>query len=300
MELGERARSFFAELQEEICRELERIDGKARFGEDRWSHASGREGETGGGLTRVIDDGDVFEKGAVNFSAVQGQLPERLAARLEVPAQPFSAAGLSLVIHPRSPMVPTVHMNVRHLTLRGANGGKAWFGGGTDLTPYYLFEEDAVHFHRCLKEACDRHEVADHSRFKKACDEYFHLKHRGEGRGAGGIFFDYLEDDLEAVFEFVQDVGRVFLKSYVPIVRRRLDEPWSDRERDWQLHRRGRYVEFNLIYDRGTLFGLETGGRTESILVSLPPLVRWTHGHQPPGPREQALLKILRRPVDWV
>jgi len=292
--LAERARRFFIELQDEICGKLEELDGEARFSEDRWDHA-----EAGGGLTRVLQDGAVFEKGAVNFSSVSGRLSGRLAARLGVPELPFSAAGLSLVVHPRSPMAPTAHMNVRHLTLHG-EGGKAWFGGGTDLTPYYLFKEDAVHFHRCLREVCDRHPVADYARFKRACDEYFHLPHRGEARGVGGIFFDYMERDLEAVFAFVQDVGRVFPTSYLPIVSRRLAEAWSDPERAWQLHRRGRYVEFNLIYDRGTLFGLETGGRAESILVSLPPAVRWTYGYDPPGPREAELLAVLRTPVEWL
>ncbi len=298
MPVGEAARRFFSELQRQICRELEAIDGEAVFGEDPWRH--GPEGESGGGLTRVLVDGGVFEKAAVNFSAVEGDLPERLAARLGVPARPFKATGLSLVLHPRSPMVPTAHMNVRYLSLGGEGEARSWFGGGTDLTPYYLFEEDAVHFHRCLKEVCDRHDVADYRRFKKACDEYFHLAHRDEARGVGGIFFDYLADDLDAVFGFVQEVGRVFLPSYLPIVRRRIDEPWSEREREWQLVRRGRYVEFNLIHDRGTLFGLETRGRTESILVSLPPAVRWAYGHEPPGEREESLLKVLREPVDWV
>lgn len=300
MPTGEAARRFFNELQQEICRELEAIDGGAAFGEDRWRHGPGPAGESGGGLTRVLADGGVFEKAAVNFSAVEGRLPERLAAKLGVPARPFSATGLSLVLHPRSPMVPTAHMNVRYLSLQGDGEARSWFGGGTDLTPYYLFEEDAIHFHRCLKEVCDRHDVADYRRFKKACDEYFHLAHRNEARGVGGIFFDYLADDLDAVFGFVQEVGRVFLPAYLPIVRRRIEEPWSEREREWQLHRRGRYVEFNLIQDRGTLFGLETRGRTESILVSLPPMVRWAYGHEPPGEREEALLAVLRNPVDWV
>jgi len=291
-----RTREFFSELQDEICERLEQLEGRKRFVEDRWSHEAGSD-SGGGGRSRVLAGGALIEKAGVNLADVRGMLTERLAARLNVEPQPFSATGISLVIHPLSPMVPTVHMNLRYIELRD----RAWFGGGADLTPYYLYEEDATQFHAVLKAACDRHPVADHARFKKWCDEYFRNEHRDEARGIGGLFFDYLAEESEATFAFVQDLGRAFLDAYPPIVERRRDEPWWDRERDWQLIRRGRYVEFNLIHDRGTLFGLETKGRTESILMSLPPMVRWEYEHYPePGSREAALLDVLRSPCDWV
>jgi len=295
MGLHERACDLFAELQDAICDKLEETDGKAKFREDRWKY---RDGDDGGGRTRVIEGGRIFEKGGVSLADVQGTLSERLASRLNVEPQPFRAAGISLVIHPLSPLVPTVHMNLRHIRL---GDGTAWFGGGADLTPYYLFDEDARHFHNTWRTVCERHESADYPRFKKWCDEYFRIAHREEARGVGGIFFDYLKQDPQQVYSFVEDAGRHFLEAYVPIVERRAGEPWWDRERSWQLIRRGRYVEFNLVYDRGTLFGLETHGRTESILMSLPPLVRWTYDHRPePDSREAALLEALRTPRDWV
>jgi len=297
MGLHERARDLFAELQDVICDKLEETDGKAKFREDRWDYRQGDDG-SGGGRTRVIADGRVFEKGGVNLADVRGRLSERLADRLNVEPQPFRAAGISLVIHPLSPLVPTVHMNLRHLQLED---GTAWFGGGADLTPYYLFEEDARHFHHTWRTVCERHGTDYYPRFKKWCDEYFYIPHRDEARGVGGIFFDDLKEDPLEVYAFVEDAGRHFLEAYLPIVERRADEPWSDRERSWQLVRRGRYVEFNLVHDRGTLFGLETHGRTESILMSLPPLVRWTYDHRPePDSREAALLEVLRTPRDWV
>ena len=292
--MKDKARQLFAGLQDEICGGLEALDGKARFREDRWEHAAG----SGGGVTRVLAGGDVFEKGGVNLSAVGGELSGKLAERLNVPKQPFFATGVSLVLHPVSPMIPTVHMNVRYLEMLGTD--RAWFGGGADLTPYYLFAEDAAHFHRRFKSACDRHDPDYYPSFKRSCDEYFYLAHRREARGIGGIFFDYLDRDLDRVFELVADVGREFLPAYGPIVERRLGEPWSEGERGWQLIRRGRYVEFNLIHDRGTLFGLETGGRTESILMSLPPVVHWAYDHHPEaGSREAELLEALRHPSDW-
>jgi len=295
MALHERARDLFAELQDAICNKLEETDGKAKFREDRWKH---RDGDDGGGRTRVIEGGHIFEKGGVNLADVQGTFSQRLADRLEVEPQPFRATGISLVIHPLSPLVPTVHMNLRHIQL---GDGTAWFGGGADLTPYYLFEEDARHFHHTWRTVCERHEPADYKRFKNWCDEYFRIPHREETRGVGGIFFDYLKEDPQQVYAFVEDAGRHFLEAYVPIVERRAAESWWDRERSWQLVRRGRYVEFNLVYDRGTLFGLETQGRTESILMSLPPMVRWTYDQRPePGSREAALLEVLRTPRDWV
>jgi coproporphyrinogen III oxidase len=300
MRLETRARDLFAELQNRICEALEKLDGKARFHEDRWDHRPGEGESGGGGITRVIAGGKVFEKAGVNLADVRGTLSERLAQRLKVSPQPFGATGISLVVHPLSPMVPTVHMNLRHIRLLGPEGTE-WFGGGSDLTPYYLFEEDARHFHATWRDVCERHDAGYYPRFKEWCDEYFRIAHRGETRGVGGIFFDYLKDDLERVFRFVEDAGRNFLEAYAPIVERRLPEKWGDRERAWQLHRRGRYVEFNLVYDRGTLFGLETQGRTESILMSLPPLVRWSYDHQPEaGSPEQTLLEVLRKPREWV
>ena len=299
--LETRARDLFAELQDQICEALEGLDGVAKFREDRWDHKQSDDEPDagGGGVTRVLTGGRVFEKAGVNLADVRGRLSERLAKGLNVEPQPFGATGISLVIHPLSPMVPTVHMNLRHIRLLGPEQ-TAWFGGGADLTPYYLYEEDARHFHTTWRSVCERHDPEYYPRFKKSCDEYFRIQHRDEARGIGGIFFDYLKDDLERVFRFVEDAGRNFVEAYTPIVERRVEEKWWDRERNWQLIRRGRYVEFNLVYDRGTLFGLETHGRTESILMSLPPLVRWNYDHQPvAGSREEALLQVLRKPREW-
>jgi coproporphyrinogen III oxidase len=297
MELKERARGFFAELQQELCSALQQLERRARFREDRWEYLPGQErGGRGGGVSRLISDGELLEKAGVNLADVHGTLTPALAERLKIAAQPFEATGLSVVIHPLSPMVPTAHMNLRYIQLRD----RAWFGGGADLTPYYLYEDDAAHFHRTWRAVCERHDAAYYPRFKQWCDEYFTLRHRGERRGIGGIFFDYLAGDLEQVLSFVQDAGRSFAGALLPIIERRRDEPWGDRERRWQLVRRGRYVEFNLIYDRGTLFGLETEARTESILMSLPPLVRWIYDHRPePGSREERLLEVLQRPREW-
>jgi coproporphyrinogen III oxidase len=287
----ERTENYFRELQERISSALSRLDG-ATFHEDHWTREGG-----GGGRTRVLENGGLFEKAGVNFSAVGGNLPEEFAAKIpRGTGTAFTAAGISLVLHPRSPMVPTVHANFRYLE----RGEAAWFGGGMDLTPYYPFAEDAQHFHRTLKSSCDRHDPEFYPKFKKWCDEYFFLKHRGETRGIGGVFFDYLEGDLEKHFTFVTDLGNSFLDAYVPIVQKRRDAAYEDRHRDYQLYRRGRYVEFNLLYDRGTIFGLETRGRTESILMSLPPLVRWVYNFTPePGSLEERNLEFFR-PRDWV
>lgn len=291
--LKSRASTFFKELQGRMCSTIEAVDGQKRFTVDRWSYPQG-----GGGETRVIEHGGVFEKGGVNFSEVRGRLNEKLAQRLKVESQAFLATGISLVLHPYNPMIPTVHFNLRYLALEN---GDSWFGGGTDLTPYYLNEEDAVHFHSTLKRVCDKHNPSYYSRFKKWCDEYFFVKHRQEARGIGGIFFDYLRDQPERTFAFVQDVGNAFLEAYNPIVKKRMKEPWGEPERQWQLHRRGRYAEFNLVYDRGTLFGLETEGRIESILMSLPPVVQWSYNLQPePGSREAKLVEVLGKPKDWI
>jgi coproporphyrinogen III oxidase len=305
--LRKRAGSFFSELQDDICVALEKLDGQARFREDLWTREEG-----GGGRTRVMEGGAVFEKAGVNFSEVQGTFDEAFAGRLPVgEGAEFFATGISLVLHPLNPFVPTVHANFRYLE-RGPSG---WFGGGSDLTPYYPYLEDALHFHQTLKQACDQFDPTFYPRFKKWCDEYFFIKHRNESRGVGGIFFDYLTGGsasrdiesssadasrLESIFQFVQGVSRAFLPAYLPIAERRIGEHYSEREREFQLIRRGRYVEFNLVYDRGTHFGLETRGRAESILMSLPPLVRWVYDYKPePGSREAQAWEFFR-PRDWL
>ena len=292
-----RMKRFCEALQHRICRSLERTDGEGAFTGDEWTRPEG-----GGGFSRVIENGRVFEKGGVNTSAVHGLLPERMAQVLGVAAQPFFATGISLVIHPRSPHVPTVHANFRYFAL-GENllePQDQWFGGGADLTPYYPVLEDAQHFHRVWKQVCDRHEVVEYARLKKACDDYFFLPHRGEARGVGGIFYDYLRGDAESCFFFTREAGRQFLESYLPIVHRRMDTPYGARERTYQELRRGRYVEFNLIYDRGTKFGLETGGRTESIFMSLPPRVRWQYDWRPEEDSAEARAREFFVPREWL
>ncbi len=290
--LAERVHAYFEQLQLRICTALEEIEQEARFTDDAWERTGG-----GGGLTRVMEGGRVFEKAGVNSSTVFGVLPSAIAAKMNVPPSEFFATGLSLVIHPRSPMIPTVHANYRYFQ---RSDGDAWFGGGSDLTPYYPFDDDIIHFHRTLKEACDRIDGEFFPRFKKSCDEYFYIPHRGEARGVGGIFFDYLRGEPEKHFDLVRSAGDVFLAAYLPIVERRMKETWGDPEREWQRIRRGRYVEFNLIYDRGTLFGLETQGRAESILMSLPPSVEWRYDVSPPGPLEARLVQLLKHPREWV
>jgi coproporphyrinogen III oxidase len=286
-----RVAEFFRHLQDQICSALEHVDAKGRFREDVWDREGG-----GGGRTRVLVEGGIFEKAGVNFSDVFGQMSEEFAVQLPGKGRDFTATGLSLVLHPRNPMVPTVHANFRYLT----KGDKEWFGGGCDLTPYYPYRDDIIHFHRTWRDICSRHPPpVDYLRFKKWCDEYFFLRHRGEARGVGGIFFDYLEGDIEQLFAFVRDCGQAFLDGYLPIVRNRQQEPYDEDQRRFQEYRRGRYVEFNLIYDRGTLFGLKTGGRIESILMSLPPVARWLYDyHVQPGSREAELYEYLK-PRDW-
>jgi coproporphyrinogen III oxidase len=292
MELPDRATTFFRELQDRICAALEKLDGRGRFREDAWMREGG-----GGGRTRVLEEGGVFEKAGVNWSDVAGELPEELADKMPGSGRAFRACGVSLVIHPRSPMVPTTHANFRCLT----KGEACWFGGGADLTPYYPYREDVIAFHQAWKNVCDRHDPTYYPRFKKWCDEYFYLPHRGEMRGVGGIFFDYLRGELlEEIFAFVQDAGNTVVPAYQAIVEKRRAEPYGENEREFQLWRRGRYVEFNLIYDRGTIFGLRTSGRVESILMSLPPLVRWKYAHEvAPGSREAELASYLH-PRDWL
>ncbi|HMP04396.1 MAG TPA: oxygen-dependent coproporphyrinogen oxidase [Gemmatales bacterium] len=287
----ERASQFFSQLQDEICSALAEWDGGAEFRTDGWERPGG-----GGGRTRVLAEGRLFEKAGVNVSTVFGELPEELAGTMPGSGRAFKATGVSLVLHPQSPLVPTVHANFRFL----AKGEAWWFGGGADLTPSYPFRDDVIHFHRTWRTVCQRHgPPIDYARFKTWCDEYFYLPHRGEARGVGGIFFDYLQGDFEPLFAFIQDAGRSFLAAYGPIVTRRRDLPWTEEQRRFQEVRRGRYAEFNLVHDRGTLFGLKTGGRIESVLMSLPPRVRWVYDFQPrPGSPEAELFEYLK-PRDW-
>jgi coproporphyrinogen III oxidase len=288
----QRVAALFRSVQGRLATALEELDGRGRFREDPWQRPGG-----GGGRTRVLSDGGVFEKAGVSFSEVHGEMAEELAAQVPGEGRQFTATGVSLVLHPSSPMVPTVHANFRFLT----KGSREWFGGGADLTPYYPYRDDAVHFHRVWKAVCTRHPPpVDYARFKKWCDDYFYLPHRKEARGVGGIFFDYLEGDFEQLLAFVEDCGEAFLEAYLPIARRRMDEPFTSEQRRFQEFRRGRYVEFNLLYDRGTLFGLKTDGRVESILMSLPPRVRWLYDYQPaPGSREAELTEYYLKPRDW-
>ncbi|NET37001.1 MAG: oxygen-dependent coproporphyrinogen oxidase [Cyanothece sp. SIO1E1] len=317
----EQVSSFLRGLQDEICQRLEQLDGTGKFLEDAWTRPDG-----GGGRSRVIREGAVFEQGGVNFSEVWGKdLPPSITAqRPEAAGHGFYATGTSMVLHPRNPHIPTVHLNYRYFEA----GPVWWFGGGIDLTPYYPFEEDVIHFHRTLKAACDRHHPAYYPAFKLWCDEYFYLKHRQETRGVGGLFFDYQDQQgtlyrgpnpdgmaatysnevgqlaprtWEQLFNFVKDCGQTFIPAYVPIAERCKAMEYCDRERDFQLYRRGRYVEFNLVYDRGTIFGLQTNGRTESILMSLPPMVRWEYDYKPePGTPEAALYETFLKPQDWI
>ena len=293
---------YIKNLQNTITSALEEIDGKSKFKEDIWIRPEG-----GGGHTRVIENGNVFEKGGVNISEVFGKLPESMQAYFGVKDADFFACGLSLVLHPKNPMVPTVHANWRYFEMYDSNGTMvdSWFGGGQDLTPYYLFEEDAKHFHKICKLACDKHNSLFYDTYKKRCDEYFWNSHRNEARGVGGLFFDYLKRtesmEMQDWYNFVTEIGDSFLEGYVPIVEKRKELPYSDTNRTWQEIRRGRYVEFNLVHDKGTLFGLKTNGRIESILMSLPPVVQWKYDHHPePGSEEEKLVEVLRNPKGWV
>ncbi len=300
--LFERSGAVFREAQESIVAALESLEMErdgVRFLRDEWSRDGSEGGPIlgGGGLTCVLEGGAVFEKAGVNFSAVRGEFTPDHAAQMPGEGLAFEACGISLVIHPRNPNVPTVHMNHRRLS-RGSSG---WFGGGADLTPYVLVEDDCRHFHSVLKGASDRHpEVADHAKLKAACDQYFYNAHRGEARGIGGTFFDHMSDKPEETFAFIRDSCGVFLQAYLPIVEKHVDTPYDEALKDWQRIRRGRYVEFNLIHDRGTTFGLKTGGRTESILMSLPPDVTWRYDHHPEeGSPEAALVEVLKNPRTW-
>lgn len=300
--MKEKFYSYIEDLQDKITSRIEEVDGKAVFKEDIWKREEG-----GGGRTRVIENGNVFEKGGVNISAVHGSLNPAMQKYFNVGDVDFFACGLSLVLHPFSPMVPTVHANWRYFEMYDKEGNTldSWFGGGQDLTPFYLFEEDAVHFHQICKKACDKHDLEFYSKFKKQCDTYFWNSHREEARGIGGLFFDYCkpseEKSIEDWFDYVTEVGNSFLEAYVPIVEKRKNISFSEEQKNWQKIRRGRYVEFNLVHDKGTLFGLKTNGRIESILMSLPPEVKWVYDHHPsPGSEEEKLVQVLKDPRDWV
>ncbi len=299
-------RDYLLLLQERICAALELEDGEARFVEDAWDRG-GEAGErhlAGGGRTRVLRGGAVFEQAGVNFSHVSGARlpPAATAARPELEGRRFEALGVSLVIHPNNPHVPTSHANVRFFTAeREGEAPVWWFGGGYDLTPYYPLREDIVHWHATARDACAPFGAEVYPRFKDWCDRYFFLRHREEARGVGGLFFDDLNEwGFERSFAFLRAVGDSYLDAYLPIVRRRQGQPWNERQRQFQLYRRGRYVEFNLVYDRGTLFGLQSGGRTESILMSLPPLVAWRYNWQPEPDSEEAYLYECLKPRDWL
>lgn len=296
----QRVKSFLLKLQDEICHTLEMVDGKGLFIEDEWQREGG-----GGGRTRVMTNGNVIEQGGVNFSHVFGtQLPtSATAARPELAGRSFQAMGVSLVIHPNNPYVPTSHANVRFFVAE-KEGEEAvwWFGGGFDLTPFYPYLEDVQHWHKIARNLCEPFGNSVYPQYKKWCDDYFYLKHRGETRGVGGLFFDDLnEQGFERSFEFMQAVGNGYLDAYVPIIEKRKAQTFGERERQFQLYRRGRYVEFNLVYDRGTLFGLQTGGRTESILMSMPPLARWEYAyHAQSNTPEAKLTEVFLKPTDWL
>jgi coproporphyrinogen III oxidase len=296
----ERVNSYLQRLQKTITGELQQIDARAEFETDTWQRDAG-----GGGRSMVLRDGAVFEQAGVNFSEVYGDnLPASATAhRPELAGRQFRAMGVSLVIHPDNPYIPTSHANVRFFVAE--KPGEApiwWFGGGFDLTPYYGFEEDCKHWHQIAKQACDPYGAERYADYKKWCDEYFHLKHRGEARGIGGLFFDDLnEPDFEQAFAFMRSVGDHYLPAYTPIVERHRNDTYGEREKKFQLYRRGRYVEFNLVYDRGTLFGLQSGGRTESILMSLPPVVNWRYNYQPEtGSAEAELTDYYLKARDWL
>lgn len=296
----DKIKQYLLKLQDNICQTLELVDGKGSFVEDNWQREQG-----GGGRTRVLTNGAVIEQGGVNFSHVHGGLlpASATAARPELAGRSFQALGVSLVIHPHSPKVPTTHANVRFFIAEKEGEEPVWwFGGGFDLTPYYPFEEDVIHWHQVANKLCRPFGEDFYPKYKKWCDDYFYLKHRNETRGVGGLFFDDLNSlGFNQSFKFMQAVGEGFLDAYVPIVEKRKELTFTPEERDFQLYRRGRYVEFNLVYDRGTLFGLQTGGRTESILMSMPPLARWQYDYKPsPGSKEDSLYKDYLHPREWV
>ncbi|KAB2332827.1 oxygen-dependent coproporphyrinogen oxidase [Bacillus mesophilum] len=288
----------FKNIQDDICQKIELLDGSARFHEDQWDRPGG-----GGGRARVIENGQVFEKGGVNFSHVYGALPETMSAGLNLPSgHEFLATGVSIIMHPVNPYVPIIHMNVRYFEM--SNGDK-WFGGGIDLTPIYIDEQQADYFHRSIKHLCDQHDSNYYPTFKEWADRYFYIKHRQETRGIGGIFFDRLRVDenttIEKLFDFVKDVGDSFVPIYSQLVEENQHKTYGEAEKEWQYVRRSRYAEFNLIYDRGTKFGLDTNGRIESIFMSLPPQAKWLYNYQvQPGSMEARTLSLLKKDVDWI
>lgn len=295
----EAVKNYLLGLQDSICDALSKEDGQS-FTEDSWERPGG-----GGGRSRVLEEGNLIEKGGVNFSHVfgDGLPPSATAARPELAGRSFQAMGVSLVIHPRNPYVPTSHANVRFFIAEKEGAEPVWwFGGGFDLTPYYGFEEDVIHWHQTSKLACEPFGEDIYPKYKKWCDDYFYLKHRNEPRGVGGLFFDDLNEwGFEKSFSFMQSVGNHYIDAYLPIIQKRRHHEFGERERDFQLYRRGRYVEFNLVFDRGTIFGLQTGGRTESILMSLPPLVKWKYDWSPePGSPEAELYDKFLKPKDWI
>jgi len=289
-------------IQDEICLALENLDGKAKFEEEKWEREGG-----GGGRTRVIQNGNLFEKGGVNFSAVDGQLPYTLKKALKVEEDNFFATGVSIVIHPNHPMVPIIHMNIRYFEMPSIGGNEPvrWFGGGIDVTPHYIIDEDAKFFHGHLKSVCDRFNKDFYSRFKQWADDYFFIKHRNETRGIGGIFYDRLtatnELSWDDLFEFSKAIGRSFIPIYSELVNKNRNKPFTDDQQQWQYQRRSRYAEFNLVYDAGTKFGLETNGRIESILMSLPPTAKWLYNYQPkPDSEEGRTLSLLKKGINWI
>lgn len=292
----------YQEIQNEICAGLELADGRGKFQEELWERDGG-----GGGRTRIIQNGNFLEKGGVNFSAVHGKLPEAIKKAFGVNSDNFFASGVSIVIHPNQPWIPIIHMNIRYFEMPEETGNELrWFGGGIDLTPHYVIEEDARYFHSALKDTCDRFNLDFYTRFKKWADDYFFIKHRQETRGIGGIFYDRLNPEStgmhwETIFEFSKAVGRTFIPVYTELIRRNKDKEYSDVQKAWQYQRRSRYVEFNLVYDAGTKFGLETNGRIESILMSLPPQANWIYDFKPePASDEEHTLKLLRKGINWV
>ncbi|HEY8401290.1 MAG TPA: oxygen-dependent coproporphyrinogen oxidase [Cytophagaceae bacterium] len=287
----------FKELQNSICSQLEQADGKAKFAEDIWQREEG-----GGGITRIIQKGNVLEKGGVLFSAVFGKTPDKIIQALQIPQSDFYATGVSIVLHPSNPWVPIIHMNVRYFEM---SNGLCWFGGGIDLTPHYIDKEEAAFFHSNLKQVCDKHNKEYYPNFKKWADDYFFIKHRNETRGVGGIFFDRLTAtesiSIEQRFDFVLDVGKTFAPVYCEIINKKKEKPYTEKEKIWQKIRRGRYVEFNLVYDKGTKFGLDTNGRTESILMSLPPEVNWEYNFKPEkNSKEEETLNLLKKDINWI
>lgn len=287
---------WFRSLQDQICSGLEKLDGKSHFLEDQWQRPEG-----GGGRTRVIKDGALIEKGGVNFSAVEGETPQKILDALSLPKSDFFASGVSIVLHPENPWVPIIHMNIRYFEM---STGIWWFGGGIDLTPHYIKDEQAQEFHIELKSACDKHHPGYYPKFKAWADDYFFIPHRNETRGIGGIFFDRLSEDQEfdkaSRWEFVKEIGNTFLPIYSNAVGQLRNQKWTDEDKQWQKLRRGRYVEFNLVHDKGTKFGLDTNGRTESILMSLPPEANWVYEYQPVTEEQKNTLSQLRKGIDWV